>query len=130
MRPYVGRRPTTPHRVLGETMETSVSVPTETPTRPPDVAAADPADDPLEPCSMFHGFLVMPPNHRSPCASAPIDNFASRTAPALSRRSITVAVYSGIWFWYGSAPHVVFMPFVADRSLAPYGTPRRRLRWL
>ena len=92
MRPYVGRRPTTPHRVLGETMEPSVSVPMENPTSPPEVAAADPADDPLEPCSMFQGFLVMPPNHRSPCASAPIDNFASNTAPALSRRSITVAL--------------------------------------
>jgi len=76
-------------------MEPNVSVPIENPTRPADVADADPADDPLEPCSRFHGFFVTPPNHLSPCASAPIDNLANSTAPAFSSRSMAVQVYVG-----------------------------------
>src|ERR1035438_3076475 len=91
-RPYVGRNPTTPHVVEGEIMEPNVSVPSENPTNPADVDEADPADDPLELRSVFHGFLVMPANHKPPCASAPIESFASSTAPACSRRSTTVAL--------------------------------------
>jgi len=30
---------------------------------PEAVAAAEPAEEPLDPCSIFHGFRVMPPNH-------------------------------------------------------------------
>src|SRR5205807_6822744 len=96
-RPYVGRRPVTPHLIEGDTMEPSVSVPTEKPTRPAAVADAGPAEDPLELSSKFQGVLVMPPNHRPPCASAPIDNFATSTAPAFSRRSTTVASKSKTW---------------------------------
>src|SRR5262245_2327318 len=66
MRPYVGRSPTTPQRVEGDTIEPSVSVPIEKPTSPAAVADAGPADEPLDPCSRFHGFLVTPPNHWSP----------------------------------------------------------------
>jgi hypothetical protein len=40
-----------PHWVLGETIEPSVSVPNENPTRPAVVAEAEPADEPLYPCS-------------------------------------------------------------------------------
>src|SRR5580704_17746144 len=94
--PYVGRRPVTPHRELGLTMEPSVSVPIENPTRPPAVTEAEPAEDPLDPVLMSHGLLVVPANHTSPCASAPIDNFARSTAPALKRRSMQVALYVGI----------------------------------
>src|SRR5258708_18713019 len=61
-RPYVGRSPTTPHVVEGEMMEPSVSVPSEKPTNPADVDAADPAEEPLDVRSVFHGFLVMPAN--------------------------------------------------------------------
>src|SRR5271166_6389669 len=50
-RPYVGRRPTMPQFELGETMEPSVSVPSENPTRPDEVAEPGPADDPLDPRS-------------------------------------------------------------------------------
>src|SRR5688572_11182339 len=92
-RPYVGRRPTTPHRDEGETIEPSVSVPIEKPTSPAAVAEPDPADEPLDPCcasSGCHGFRVTPLNHRAPCANAPIDNFATSTAPASFNRSTTV----------------------------------------
>src|SRR5688500_2559478 len=106
-RPYVGRRPTTPFSADGETIDPRVSVPSENPTRPAAVAAPGPADDPLEPRSVFHGLRVRPPNQLSPCASAPIESFATSTAPASRRRSTTVASRSMIWFSYGFAPHVV-----------------------
>src|SRR5258706_12526368 len=90
--PYVGRKPTTPQVVEGEIMEPSVSVPSEKPTSPADVHEADPAEEPLDGRSVFHGFLVMPANHRPPCASAPIQSLASSTAPCCSSRSTTVAL--------------------------------------
>src|SRR5580658_1541632 len=122
-RPYVGRSPTAPHSVLGETMEPSVSVPSAKPTSPADVADAEPADDPLEPRAVFHGLLVRPWNHKSPCANAPMESFAMSTAPALFKRSTQVASSSGTRSWNGSAPHVVLMPFVSKRSFTPNGTP-------
>src|SRR5436190_12406680 len=93
-RPYVGRRPVTPQVDDGETIEPSVSVPMENPTRPAEVAEAGPAEDPLEPLrfsSGAHGLRVTPPNHFAPCAKAPIESFATSTAPASRRRSTTVA---------------------------------------
>ena len=57
MRPYVGRRPTVPHAWLGEMIDPSVSVPSANPTSPAAVEAADPALDPLDVCSVFHGVL-------------------------------------------------------------------------
>jgi hypothetical protein len=48
--PKVGLTPATPQRVLGETIEPRVSVPIENPTRPAEVADAEPADEPLEDC--------------------------------------------------------------------------------
>ena len=89
--PKVGRRPVTPQRVDGETMEPQVSVPMAKPTSPAAVAAAGPADEPLEPCSRFQGFLVLPPNQTSPQARAPRVSLATSTAPAASSRSTTVA---------------------------------------
>src|SRR5688572_1602854 len=91
--PYVGRNPTTPLRDDGETIEPSVSVPIEKPTSPAAVAEPGPADEPLDPCcasSGCHGLRVTPANQRAPCASAPIDNFATSTAPASFNRSTTV----------------------------------------
>src|SRR5258708_620594 len=70
-RPKLGRRPVTPHRVEGEEIDPRVSVPMAKPTQPAEVAEAEPAEEPLDPCSGFQGLRVIPPNHRSPWASAP-----------------------------------------------------------
>ena len=85
-RPKVGRRPVTPLRVEGEMIDPRVSVPMENPTRPAAVAAPGPADEPLEPCSVFQGLRVRPPNQRSPDARAPMVSLATRMAPASARR--------------------------------------------
>ncbi len=47
--PNVGRKPVTPHRVEGETMEPHVSVPIANGNKPAEVAAAEPAEEPLDP---------------------------------------------------------------------------------
>src|SRR6266702_5109263 len=80
--PKVGRRPVSPQRVQGEEMEPRVSEPMAKATHPAATALADPADEPLEPCSGFQGLRVRPPNHLSPMARAPRENFAMSTAPA------------------------------------------------
>src|SRR5580700_8764559 len=90
-KPKVGRSPVVPQRVEGDEMEPSVSVPRAKPTHPAATALALPAEDPLDPCRLFHGFRVRAPNHRSPCARAPIDNLAIKIAPASSSRVTTVA---------------------------------------
>src|SRR5437867_4179218 len=107
MRPKVGLRPLTPQRVQGEMMLPQVSVPIANPRRPAAVAAAEPAEEPLEPWSGFQGFLVMPPNQTSPQASSPTVVLATSTAPASSRRETTVAFSGRTWFLKGFAPHVV-----------------------
>src|SRR3989338_6907527 len=106
-RPQVGRRPVTPQRVQGETIEPQVSVPMAKPTSPAATAAAGPAEEPLEPSSVFHGLRVIPPNHTSPQASAPTDSFAASTAPAASSFSTTAASKSRCWSTYGSAPQEI-----------------------
>src|SRR5580700_9595345 len=110
-------------------IDPSVSVPIANPTRPPAVAEADPADDPLEPTLMSHGLLVVPANHTSHCANAPIESLAKSTAPAWKSRSIQVALYAGTWSLKGSAPQVVRMPLVLNRSFAPKGIPWRGPRY-
>src|SRR4051812_48320492 len=100
-RPNVGRSPVVPHRVDGDEMDPRVSLPIENPTRPAAVAEAGPAEDPLDPWSTFQGFLVIAPNQISPCASSPKVSFATRTAPAASRRWTTVASVSRTWSLYG-----------------------------
>src|ERR1700690_1868028 len=57
-RPKLGLSPESPHRVEGELMEPSVSDPIANPTQPAATALAEPADDPLEPCSGFQGLRV------------------------------------------------------------------------
>src|ERR1039457_1122939 len=99
MRPYVGRNPTAPHAWLGEMIDPSVSVPNAKPTSPAAVDAAEPALDPLDVCSVFHGVFVMPLNHSPPCASAPMESLAMSTAPALRNRSTTVASFSATRAW-------------------------------
>src|SRR5687767_6658695 len=81
-RPNVGRKPVTPQRVDGETIEPNVSVPTAKATRPALVAEADPAEEPLDPCFRFQGFFVTPPYQISPSAKAPIVSLTTSTAPA------------------------------------------------
>src|SRR5215472_16657062 len=95
LRPIAPYRLMVPQAWLGETMEPRVSVPSEKPTSPAAVAEADPALEPLEVASMFHGVLVMPLNHRPPWARAPMESLAMRTAPAARSRSTTVASYDG-----------------------------------
>jgi hypothetical protein len=57
-RPKVGRRPVIPQRIEGLVIEPSVSDPMEKPTSPEAVAAPGPADEPDEPSSSNHGFIV------------------------------------------------------------------------
>src|SRR6185312_10176788 len=103
--PNVGRKPVVPQRVDGEEIDPSVSEPMAKATQPAAVAEADPADDPLDPCLVFQGLRVMPPNHLSPCASAPRVSLATRTAPAASSRLTTVASSSIFWSSNPPAPH-------------------------
>jgi len=73
-------------------LASSVSVPSENPTNPAAVEDPEPAEDPLDPrsyspraraASVGQGLFVVPANHTSPCASAPIDSLPMSTAPAL-----------------------------------------------
>src|SRR5258708_6377503 len=129
-KPNVGRRPVVPQRVDGDVIEPSVSDPMANATQPAAVAEAEPADDPLEPCFVFQGLRVMPPNHLSPCASAPSVSLATSTAPALSRRWTTVASSSIVCCSKPPAPQVVRYPFTASRSFAPHGKPCNGPRYL
>ena len=56
--PKVGRNPVTPHLVEGDMIEPQVSVPMAKGTILALTAAADPALEPLEPNSLFHGDFV------------------------------------------------------------------------
>ena len=92
--PYVGRKPVIPFRLLGDVIEPSVSVPKAKGTNPAEVAEPDPAEDPVAPCSVSHGFLVFPSNHTSPRAKEPETSLATKTPPAACNFSTTVAVIS------------------------------------
>src|SRR5580698_9343525 len=60
-RPKVGRRPVTPQRAEGATIEPSVSEPIANAVSPAAVAEAEPALEPREPSSVFQGLRVVPP---------------------------------------------------------------------
>src|SRR5687768_17224515 len=90
--PKVGRSPVTPQRVDGDIIEPHVSVPMAKGNSPAAVAAAEPAEEPLDPCFRFQGLLVRPPNQRSLNARAPKDSLAQSTAPALVSCSNTKAL--------------------------------------
>ena len=122
-RPNVGRSALVEQATEGDTIEPSVSVPMANATPPAAVADAEPAEDPLEPRVVSQGLRVRSPNHTSPHASAPTESFATSTAPAASRRSITSAVSSMICASKGFAPQVVRYPLQAIRSLTPHGIP-------
>ena len=87
--PTVGRKPVAPHLVDGETIEPRVSVPIVNGSNPATTDAAEPADEPLDPCFQFQGFFVSPPNHLLLYASAPRDSLAQSTAPAALNRLYT-----------------------------------------
>src|SRR5689334_25018547 len=57
-RPYVGRKPVTPQRMLGLTMLPPVSLPMEKPRSPAAVAEPGPALEPEAPSSSSQGFMV------------------------------------------------------------------------
>src|ERR1700730_18071003 len=80
--PKVGRNPVAPHRVEGDTIDPRVSVPIVNGNKPATTEAAEPADDPLEPCFKFQGFFVSPPNHLLLYAKAPSESLAHNTPPA------------------------------------------------
>src|SRR5882757_4595527 len=103
-RPYVGRSPVTPQRMLGDTILPPVSLPMEKPTRPAAVAAPGPALDPDAPSSGNHGFMVCPPNQMSFSANAPRLSFATNTAPASFNFRTTAASSLGTRLRNGSAP--------------------------
>ena len=64
------------------------------PSEPEAQAEAEPAEEPLDPWARFQGLRVLPSYQTSPQARAPRVNFATRTAPASSNFSMTVAVSS------------------------------------
>src|SRR5215471_7161592 len=80
--PKVGRKPVTPQIVEGATIDPHVSDPMANGTSPAETAAPGPADEPLEPFAVSHGFLVCPPNQTSSIANSPRESFAHKTAPA------------------------------------------------
>ena len=117
--PKVGRREVFAQRVEGDTIEPRVSEPIANGRQPAAVAAAGPADEPLEPRAGFHGLLVRPRNHSSPIARAPRESFATKTAPASSSFRITEASSESTWSSKGFAPHVVAAPAAESKSFAP-----------
>src|SRR5439155_17065564 len=122
-RPYVGRNPVTPQRMLGDTILPPVSLPMENPTNPAAVAAPGPALEPDAPSSNNHGFIVWPPNQMSFNASAPKLSFATSTAPASFNFRTTAASVIGTRSRNGSAPYVVAIPVVSSKSFPPQGIP-------
>jgi len=97
-RPNVGRSPLAPHRVHGETMLPSVSLPIVNPASPATHGRRRPGRRPARtlldvPRIASHG----PPNHWSPWAKAPRVNLATSTAPASSSLRATVALCRGDW---------------------------------
>jgi hypothetical protein len=82
--PNVGRSPVAPQRSDGETIEPKVSVPMVKGNKPATTAAAEPADEPLEPCARFQGLRVS----RQPfvvVAKAPNESFAPQHRTGLSQ---------------------------------------------
>src|SRR6185436_14466160 len=129
-RPYVGRSALSPHSRAGDTIEPDVSVPMPKATQPAAVADDGPADEPLDPRRVSHGFLVCPRYQLSPCANRPVASFAMSTAPASRSRTTTSASSSITRFSKSADPQVVRTPLVANRSLTPYGMPCSGPRYL
>src|SRR5215467_5896307 len=122
-RPNVGRSALRPHSLDGDTIDPDVSVPMPNATQPAAVADDGPADEPLDPRRVSHGFFVWPRYHWSPCAKSPVASLAISTAPASRSRMTTSASSSITRFSKSFDPHVVRTPFVEKRSFTPYGMP-------
>src|SRR3990170_1128515 len=97
-RPYVGFIPTTPLSAAGCRIDPPVSVPIPNETCPAATATADPPEDPPGTRDGSHGLQTGPKAEFSfdePIANSSRLVFPTITAPALSRRSTTVAEYGG-----------------------------------
>src|SRR6476620_3073543 len=117
--PNVGRKPVAPQRVEGETIEPNVSVTMVKGNNPATTDAAEPAEEPLDPCARFQGFFVSPPNHLLLYAKAPKESLAHNTAPAFFNCVYTNEFTLSNWSLYGVDPQVVLYPFTAKRSFNP-----------
>ena len=96
--PYVGFRPTIPHKAAGWRMEPPVSVPIATGASPAATAAAEPPELPPGTRSWSHGLRTSPYAEFSfdePIANSSMLVLASVAAPAASRRATAVDVYGG-----------------------------------
>src|SRR5919108_1628887 len=92
--PYVGRRPTLPHKEDGCLIDPPVSDPSAHGVRPADTAAADPPPEPPGTRSGSHGFRVGPKAEFSvdePIANSSILVLPSTRSPRARQRSATVA---------------------------------------
>src|SRR5437870_13868321 len=90
IRPYVGLRPTTPHRDAGWRTEPPVSVPSAHTASPAATAAADPPEDPPGTVSRFHGLWTGPKpefSFEDPMANSSQFVLPTRTDPAARRRA-------------------------------------------
>src|SRR5258708_4856809 len=96
-RPKLGRKPETPHQVVGHMMDPRVSDPMAHGARPADTTAPDPLDEPQVQQSGFQGFRAGPVKEANPFeypnppANSIMAAFPSSTAPAWFSRSMTVA---------------------------------------
>src|SRR6266542_4820093 len=98
MRPYVGFNPITPHSAAGCRTEPPVSEPNATGTIPAATAAAEPPDEPPGTREMSQGFRTGPNaefSFEEPMAISSQLVLPITMAPAVSKRSITVALYGG-----------------------------------
>src|SRR3954449_11339395 len=91
--PYVGLRPTTPHRAAGTRIDARVSVPSDARPMPVATAIAEPPLDPpgirVGSCGLRACGLV------TPGANSCVDVFPRITAPAARHRSTASASVSG-----------------------------------
>src|SRR5262249_7090392 len=122
----VGLRPTIPHIAAGCRMDPPVSDPSAAGTTRAATAAAEPPLDPPGVRSSAHGFRTGPNaefSFEDPIANSSQFVFPITTAPAVSRRSMTVASYGGTNRSRIFEDAVVRTPRVQMLSLIAIGTP-------
>src|SRR5438093_12302696 len=131
-RPTVGLMPTIPLADPGQTIEPSVSVPTDTATRLAATAAADPELDPHGLRSRAYGFFPWPPRPLQPLVERVERKLAhslrfalpSSTAPAARSRAATPESRDGIEPASASEPAVVvILSAVSTLSFTRTGIP-------
>src|SRR5919204_5832512 len=112
--------PTTPHRAAGWRIEPPVSVPRAQGAVPAATAAALPPEEPPGTRSRSHGLSTGPKPEFSldePIANSSWLVLPNSGAPALARRSTTVAVYGGRYPSRILEPACDGTPSVQKRSL-------------